>query len=400
MPRKTRHLTLRQLALGTGAALCVLAGSVHAQTVDGPAQFGGPSSVGADLTTRINAGRIADALHLGFDYSVMLQSATEGSGLTEAAGGVARFFGTAGLYQGNAGTGSLTFKIENRHRLSDEIAPQDLGFAVGYVGLTSLTFSEADWLLTNLYWQHSSPDNRWSVVVGVLDVTDYVDVYALGNPWAEFSNLTFSTNPTIPAPNQGIGIAGRYLWNDRLYVVAGFADANGDPGRPEQAFESAFKTGEFFYHAEIGLIGSYADRFSDNLHLTVWKSDARRAAGVTEGRGAALSASWRWGEAMLPFFRAGWSEGGGALLTRAVSAGLGYETGREDDRWAIGLNWGQPSGDFGNDPDPQITAEAYWRFRLFDRFEFTPDVQFISNPALDPTVDSLWIFGLRARATF
>jgi porin len=29
----------------------------------------------------------------------------------------------------------------------------------------------------------------------------------------------------------------------------------------------------------------------------------------------------------------------------------------------------------------------------------TPDVQFIVNPALDPTEDSVWILGLRLRAT-
>ena len=365
-----------------------------------PSGFGGPSSVGAELAAP-HREPLADRISLGFDYSAMGQIA-RGDARDDAAGGVARLFGSFDLY-GSEGesSGSLTFKIENRHKYGTEIAPQDLGFAVGYVGLTSLTFSDAGWVLTNLFWQHSAPDNSWAIVAGITDVTDYVDVYALGNPWAEFSNLAFSTNPTIPAPNQGFGLAGRVLFGSNGYVLAGLADANADPADPIQSLKDFFSDPEVFAHAEIGWVSSWENRFTDNVHLTFWHSDERQAAGVSSGKGVAFSASHRLGEKWIPFFRAGTSEGGGALLDRSASLGVGYDTGRKDDRIAVGINWGRPKQqDLGSSAEDQVTLEGYWRFRPLDWLDVTPDIQLVSNPALNPSASSIWLLGLRARASF
>ncbi|NIQ95360.1 MAG: hypothetical protein GWN87_15030, partial [Desulfuromonadales bacterium] len=52
--------------------------------------------------------------------------------------------------------GSLVYKVENRHRLSSEIAPQNLGFASGYQGIPGTAFSDYDgWGVTNLFWQQA-----------------------------------------------------------------------------------------------------------------------------------------------------------------------------------------------------------------------------------------------------
>lgn len=141
-------------------------------------------------------------LPVGLDYSVMLQ-ATRGAAQKEAAGGVARIYGQLDVTPDSvAGSDQLVFKIEHRHRLVTTLAAQDLGFASGYLGLSSLTYSDAGALLTNLFWQHKSADNRWALVAGIVDVTDYVDVYALVNPWRDFSNLAFSTTGGFSAAPQ------------------------------------------------------------------------------------------------------------------------------------------------------------------------------------------------------
>jgi hypothetical protein len=99
----------RLAILVVGAALIVAATSPHAQTAQDPAQFGGPSSAGADLKRSAGRANISDSLHLGFEYSVMLQSATEGSGPTDAARGVARFFGSADLCPSSNGLRQMAF---------------------------------------------------------------------------------------------------------------------------------------------------------------------------------------------------------------------------------------------------------------------------------------------------
>lgn len=107
-----------------------------------------------------------------------------------------------------------------------------------------------------------------------------IHTYGLVNPWTDFSNLSFSTDPTIPVPNQGLGTAVRTMITDELYVLGGLADANGDPSRPGDSFSSFFDDGEYFKHLEFGWTSSFDNRFNDNIHLTVWQVDEREEAQV------------------------------------------------------------------------------------------------------------------------
>ena len=59
-----------------------------------------------------------------------------------------------------------------------------------------------------------------------------MDVYGLANEWTDFSNLAFSTDPTIPAPDQGLGAAALVRITPNYYLLGGLADANGDPSDP------------------------------------------------------------------------------------------------------------------------------------------------------------------------
>ena len=58
-----------------------------------------------------------------------------------------------------------------------------------------------------------------------------------------------------------------------------------------------------------------------------------------------------------------------------------------------GLNWGKPNGG-GRD---QYTSELFWRYQLTKEVTLTPSLQYIRNPALNPTENNLLAFGLRVR---
>ncbi|UCE90554.1 MAG: carbohydrate porin [Pseudomonadota bacterium] len=45
----------------------------------------------------------------------------------------------------------------------------------------------------------------------------------------------------------------------------------------------------------------------------------------------------------------------------------------------------------------QKTLEVFNRFQLAEQIALTPDIQYIRDPALSPSHDSLWLLGLRAR---
>jgi porin len=83
-----------------------------------------------------------------------------------------------------------------------------------------------------------------------VDVTDYLDVYGLVNLWNNFNNYSFTTGPTIPAPDQGLGAAVRVMPTENVYFIGGIADANGNPTEPEDFFDSLFGDDEYLTHAE------------------------------------------------------------------------------------------------------------------------------------------------------
>ena len=206
-------------------------------------------------------------------------------------------------------------------------------------------FSDSDdWLLTDASWTQRFLDGRAAVRGGFVDVTDYVDVYGLINPRTAFSNLAFLTNPSIPAPDQGLGLAGSAMLTDNLYVIAGIADANSDPTLSDNPFDSFFDTAEYFTHAEIGYTSGRERIFFDNIHLTAWHADRRDEAGVDDDWGLAGSAAWFFDNRWVPFLRAGFSQGDAPLYEKTVSLGIGQLT-RRRDLMAIGLNWSEPGDD-------------------------------------------------------
>jgi len=337
----------------------------------------------------------------GLDYNMLYQYATPSSGESNALGGVFRLYGSwAPTEINDSHPGSLVIKVENRHRLWTDIAPQQLANEIDYAGLTAVTFSDAGSLLTNLYWTQNFSNNTFAYIVGQVDTTDYVDIYGLVNIWTEFNNLAFTTNPTIPVPDQGLGGALRWTINDHYYVLAGLADANGDPGQPLDGFDSFFKEREYFKHIELGWIGSWEQRFDDNVHLTLWQVDERTQANVPDGWGTAFSFSREFGK-WLPFLRLGYGDGGGALLDRSISIGFGHSSDRQSDRFGLGLQWGRPNQEiYGTTDDDQYTVETYYRMQVLKHMQVVPDIQLLINPAFNPDEDRVWIFSLRARLAF
>ena len=287
----------------------------------------------------------------------------------------------------------LVYKIENRHRIAS-ITPFDLGFEAGSITPTGTFFSEFDFGLTNFYWKQYLCDRDLVFAIGKIDVTDFIDVYALINPLTHFINLSFSTNPTIAVPNQGLGTAVGGMLTSKVYFQAGFSDANGQPTR--SGFDTFFDDSEYFSYAEIGLTSERDRLFLDNTHLTFWHTDARQDAGTPSGWGVAFTAQKYFNDCWLPFFRFGYSDGDAALMQTVFSTGIGYKRSNNDVA-GLGFSWGKPADGTLRD---QFTGEAFYRFQLTQSLAVTPDVQLVVDPALNPQEDVLAFFGIRLRAAF
>ena len=386
-------------------------------------RFGGPNSVGDTIADDREAGdphirlptleeartswfewkdrvQKEHGLALGFDYTAAFLGATQSLGDRGASGGIIRSFGYWDLLgRGTANTGAFVWKLEHRHRYANA-APNALAANIGYVGVFEPPFSNQGLRVTNLYWRQRFSGGRQTLTAGFLDTTDYVDTFALASPWTGFMNFAFSTGTTtIALPDDAtLGVAGGTMIGERYYLIAGLANANADPESPFSEVGSFFSDNEYFTSIEVGWTPSHSRIYFDNAHITFWHSDQRKKAGVPEGWGSAFSFVRYLGEKWMPFVRGGFAHDGGTPMETSISAGVGYDVLPKRGLLAFGFNWGRPNENtFGPGLSDQYALEIFYRMNLTEQLTITPDVQFLKNPAQNPSEDSIWVFGIRAR---
>ena len=189
-------------------------------------------------------------------------------------------------------------------------------------------------------------------------------------------------------------MAGGAWLSDNVFAIAGIADANANPTKPFDGFDTFFNQREYFTNVDLGWTSSRDRAYFDNIHVTYWHADERVEAGVPSGWGVAGSFSLFPGDKWMPFVRAGYSKDGGSLLQKSLSAGFAFQPNPEFDLFGFGFNWGEPNeSTFQPDLRDQYSMEAFYRFQLADHLAVTPDIQFLIHPALETEVDSICLMG-------
>jgi porin len=203
-------------------------------------------------------------------------------------------------------------------------------------------------------------------------------------------------------PNDAaVGMAVGSMLTDKLYLIAGITDTNGDPSQPFDGFDNFFSDQEYFTSVEIGWTASQNRLIFDNTHLTLWHKDRQIEAGINDGWGAAFSFSRYLNDNFMPFVRAAYTEDGGSLLQKSLSVGLGYQNQLFPGLLGAGFNWGQPNEDtFSSGLKDQYAIEVFYRIPVGNRLAVTADTQFIKDPALNPSKSTIWMFNIRARFAF
>jgi porin len=245
------------------------------------------------------------ALQLGTDYQLLSQWASESLGEDHATGGAFRLFGDWTVLGENTDRpGSIVFKAEHRHAIGTEIAPEQLGAELGYVGIVGTGYGDFGLGVTDFFWKQQFLGKRpVELRLGRLAPTAYLDGTLTSDPYTTFLNFSLNYTPTVAYPADGS--LGGALWvgiTDRLYVLGTVLDANSDTTR--SGFETIDES-EFFSAIEFGWANrGAASSFVDNVHVTAWRSDERTAAGVPESEGIGLTGSWLFGDDRLGAVRA------------------------------------------------------------------------------------------------
>jgi len=346
--------------------------------------------------------RKKSGLHIAMDYAALqmwADRAPEGREDTSG-GGILRLSGSwALLNRGKLNTGRIVFSTDYRHRYT-KIEPQEFGFHVGYLGIPGLLFHDMGLTLGELSWHQVLNGGKTWVVIGRFNPHNVFDVLGYANPWDTFQNYAIVLNTSVAMPNTGTGIASSHWINDQWYVNAGVNDINGHPTVTRVFGDYR----EIFTIGEIGWSPRRRDRYSKNIHVTVWHANAREnvrlrdGADIPSGDGLSIGAHWTFPNRLGLFFRGGWSDGGARMARKSFGGGLTYSVPKRSDMFGLGMNWSEPSNE---ELDAQAAYELFYRAQLSPRFAITPSVQFVDGPALpDAPAEQLWFYGLRARFTF
>ncbi|MDC5820831.1 carbohydrate porin [Vibrio europaeus] len=310
---------------------------------------------------------------------------------SSAAAGIARVTIDWWAYQDETDldTGSLRLRVDHKHDYTDDAPSKFVMGNIGGFGLIQPAFSDIGLRLTNLYWKQEFNAQDTEMMVGFLDSTDYIDTYALGNPYSGFSNIQFSTGSgSIAIPDEStLGVSVRHMMSENYYAYLSFSDAKADSTEPFEGFDNFFRDNQYFKSLEIGWVPNKDSFYMQNSHLTVWHSEGPKVQS-SENYGANWSTIYKMGS-WVPFFRAGVAQGPEALYKSSVVAGTGY-LGLGPGTLGFAVGWAEPNASF----DDTYNSELYYRMK-FGLVSVTPNVQYLNTLPFNSQAESAWVFGIR-----
>lgn len=291
--------------------------------------------------------------------------------------------------------GRIAMRIENRSGLGSLQSPASLSSAIGIHSLTS-GFAYSDTFDTDLSifnWTQGIKD-RYGFAIGRLAFDAYLDAFAFQTFTRAFINRSFVLNPTLATTGIGaLGIVAKGFVTDNILIGAQLYDANAISGDFDM---DTIQENEWLKAVEVAWTPDINQFKTNRIQFTYWHKDARSLVNIGSGNGWAVSASGQFTKNLLSFVRFGHSNGDGGVSTKnALSTGFEY-TLMKDHAWSLGAGWAEPK-------QPNTTVklqdeyvfETSYRMQVSPSISITPDLQYLIDPAKNPTEKSIWIAGIR-----
>jgi high affinity Mn2+ porin len=180
---------------------------------------------------------------------------------------------------------------------------------------------------------------------------------------------------------------------------------------PGASFDDSFV--KPFVIAQVERAAQWLPGRDGTYRLYAWSNGrAGHYDGIREERhsGWGLSLEQQVSDATTLFARYGDSTRGHVRFDRALTLGgelSGAAWGREHDRLGLALGWLRSSAGYrADDPDgygpdgSERLAELYYTWQANERFELSPDVQWIGHPGGRGGAGNITLFGLRAKLSY
>lgn len=223
----------------------------------------------------------------------------------------------------------------------------------------------------------------------------------LGDDRATFMNTALSNPQGTPWSGGNRGLGGMLSYgNDYGYVSAGFQDAKGQQSSID--FQS-FGDGKYSYLGEVGWTPTFGDGLNGTYKVTAGFVDKTGNGGTvsdSNGWGLVVSAEQDISDrfAVFGIFRKSWGRiVNNTEMTAAAGVMVNGPFRFTDDQIGLGGFYAKPYDTQDGALQDEFGVEAFWRFQLTPRLDFTPDAQLYLQPGRTSQDDPVGVFGLRAR---
>ncbi len=283
--------------------------------------------------------------------------------------------------------------------------------------------------LIEAYWEQALLDDTLRLRIGKLDLTGGFECQGCsvafdGNAFAnddsaQFLNAALNNNPTIPFPDNGLGVIAYYEPVPGFYVSAGVADAQASAS--ETGFNTTFHDEDYFFTiVETGFVpklpsangdmrGAYRVGVwhdpQDKLNLNNDKTERddmgfylsfdqviyNENTDKEDVQGAGLFARYGFAHSDINEINSFFSIGGQYQ---------GLIPSRDNDVLGLGLATGRlvQNADFTR--NSETVVETYYNAELTPGITLSPSLQWVINPGGVSGVGDAWVLGFRLQVTF
>ena len=287
--------------------------------------------------------------------------------------------------------------------------------------------------VTQYWYQHNFLDDKVRVRIGKVDIDGGFkchgcDVAFDTNAFAsdetsQFLNGALTGNPTIPAPDNGLGVILYVEPIEGMYLAAAITDGEADSR--ETGFATTFGGPDYFFSIyEMGFVPQFDSakgKLPGTYRVGLWyhpypitKYDGSGTQRDTIGVYTSCDqVVWKENadkddmQGLGAFFRYGLSDADveAGEIKAFYSAGVQYQgviPGRDDDVVGLGFAYGAISKQSGHTANNESVIEGYYNIQITPWMTVTPSLQVIFNPGGENTggVHDAVVAGIRMQWAF
>ncbi|NJD34194.1 MAG: carbohydrate porin [Betaproteobacteria bacterium] len=304
------------------------------------------------------------------------------------------------LFDSAAGAGSLQLAY-SATRYSTRQSAADVQGKLGLITPVN-DYPERQNTFAQFTYTHALPGNKVSVTAGQYPFYNFDGNQYLANQQENFNNYVLAQNGSATYGLAGLGAYVQVNATSTIQYATGFQSANNITGATLSTRN--FGDDGFSWFAYAQWTPAFKGLGAAQYSITYYEVPSVPAQSP-KSHGWSLNAVQNLSDTWAVFARANraYDYVTPIRASYALGAAMNDPLGRGTSD-QIGLAFGysdaapQPTNPAGTGNEKLV--EAYWNWTFAKGLLFSPGVQYIRDPALDPTRDSAWVLSLRTTLMF